>query len=85
MWRQSPHPILLVSELLAELTDRLQLPLPDPVERVPALLDWYGSGSGRAVLATPSTGVCLASAAGAAANRLLPVNTMHQMLDQAGR
>ncbi|MFB7374094.1 hypothetical protein ACFC0D_30060 [Streptomyces sp. NPDC056222] len=34
-------------ELLAELTDRLQLTLPDPVERVLALLDWYGSGSGR--------------------------------------
>ncbi|MER7467988.1 hypothetical protein [Streptomyces sp. NPDC097981] len=34
-------------ELLAELTNRLQLALPDPVERVLALLDWYGSGSGR--------------------------------------
>ncbi|MFE9796562.1 hypothetical protein ACFYRL_33070 [Streptomyces goshikiensis] len=34
-------------ELLAELTDRLQLTFPDPVERVLALLDWYGSGSGR--------------------------------------
>ncbi|MFE3526886.1 hypothetical protein ACFXOD_35965 [Streptomyces sp. NPDC059161] len=33
--------------LLAELTDRLQLTFPDPVERVLALLDWYGSGSGR--------------------------------------
>ncbi len=38
----SPSP-----ELLAELTDRLQLTFPDPVERVLALLDWYGSGSGR--------------------------------------
>ncbi|MGV9316455.1 hypothetical protein ACWDR0_30360 [Streptomyces sp. NPDC003691] len=34
-------------ELLTELTDRLQLTLPDPLERVLALLDWYGSGSGR--------------------------------------
>ncbi|QNS02171.1 hypothetical protein [Streptomyces xanthii] len=34
-------------ELLAELTDRLQLTFPDPVERVLALLDWNGSGSGR--------------------------------------
>lgn len=34
-------------ELLAELTDRLQLTFPDPVERVLALLDWHGSGSGR--------------------------------------
>ncbi|KUJ42305.1 hypothetical protein ADL25_15425 [Streptomyces sp. NRRL F-5122] len=34
-------------ELLAELTDRLQLTFPDPVERVLALLEWYGSGSGR--------------------------------------
>ncbi|MGW1008307.1 hypothetical protein [Streptomyces sp. NPDC002520] len=34
-------------ELLAELTDQLQLTFPDPVERVLALLDWYGSGSGR--------------------------------------
>ncbi|MEV8332032.1 hypothetical protein [Streptomyces niveus] len=34
-------------ELLAELTDRLQLTFPDPVERVLALLDWCGSGSGR--------------------------------------
>ncbi|GGY77216.1 hypothetical protein [Streptomyces anulatus] len=34
-------------ELLAELTDRLQLAFPDPLERVLALLDWYGSGSGR--------------------------------------
>ncbi|MFD7978715.1 hypothetical protein [Streptomyces sp. NPDC059071] len=34
-------------ELLAELTDLLQLTLPDPVERVLALLDWCGSGSGR--------------------------------------
>ncbi|MEW1551822.1 hypothetical protein [Streptomyces tsukubensis] len=34
-------------ELLTELTDRLQLTLPDPVERALALLDWYGSGSGR--------------------------------------
>ncbi|MEW1549903.1 hypothetical protein [Streptomyces tsukubensis] len=33
-------------ELLAELTDRLQLTFPDPVERALALLDWYGSGSG---------------------------------------
>ncbi|MFF4102872.1 hypothetical protein [Streptomyces sp. NPDC001903] len=33
--------------LLAELTDRLQLTLPDPVERVLALLNRYGSGSGR--------------------------------------
>ncbi|MFE7531575.1 hypothetical protein ACFU7Y_38590 [Kitasatospora sp. NPDC057542] len=38
----SPSP-----ELLAELTDRLQLTFPDPVERVLALLGWYGSGSGR--------------------------------------
>ncbi|MGW0868887.1 hypothetical protein ACWD3Z_00180 [Streptomyces sp. NPDC002740] len=38
----SPSP-----ELLAELTDRLHLTSPDPVERVLALLDWYGSGSGR--------------------------------------
>ncbi|MEU9133761.1 hypothetical protein AB0D08_37700 [Kitasatospora sp. NPDC048540] len=35
------------SELLVELTDRLQLTFPDPVERVLALLEWYGSGSGR--------------------------------------
>ncbi|MGW2522329.1 hypothetical protein ACWC09_36045 [Streptomyces sp. NPDC001617] len=35
------------SELLVELTDRLQLTFPDPLERVLALLDWYGSGSGR--------------------------------------
>jgi hypothetical protein len=34
-------------ELLAELTGRLQLTFPDPVERVLALLHWYGSGSGR--------------------------------------
>ncbi|MFJ2593494.1 hypothetical protein [Streptomyces erythrochromogenes] len=34
-------------ELLAELTDRLQLTFPDPVERALVLLDWYGSGSGR--------------------------------------
>ncbi|MFI1815229.1 hypothetical protein ACH414_33330 [Streptomyces sp. NPDC020422] len=34
-------------ELLAELTDRLRLTLPDPVERVLALLAWHGSGSGR--------------------------------------
>ncbi|MFJ2137117.1 hypothetical protein ACIOMQ_41245 [Streptomyces sp. NPDC087845] len=34
-------------ESLAELTDRLQLTFPDRVERVLALLDWYGSGSGR--------------------------------------
>ncbi|MFI8423766.1 hypothetical protein [Streptomyces sp. NPDC085479] len=34
-------------ELLAELTDRLRLMFPDPVERVLALLNWYGSGSGR--------------------------------------
>lgn len=34
-------------ELLAELTARLQLTFPDPVERVLALLGWYGSGSGR--------------------------------------
>ncbi|MFF6787452.1 hypothetical protein ACFY9C_00025 [Streptomyces filamentosus] len=34
-------------ELLAELTDRLHLMFPDPVERVLALLNWYGSGSGR--------------------------------------
>ncbi|MFC9634585.1 hypothetical protein ACFTY8_36350 [Streptomyces mirabilis] len=34
-------------ELLAELTDRLQLTFPDPVEQVLALLGWYGSGSGR--------------------------------------
>ncbi|WP_329149398.1 hypothetical protein OG275_33085 [Streptomyces niveus] len=33
--------------MLAELTDRLQLTFPDPVERVLALLDWCGSGSGR--------------------------------------
>ncbi|MET9045840.1 hypothetical protein ABZX34_23810 [Streptomyces sp. NPDC004362] len=38
----SPSP-----ELVAELTDRLQLTFPDPVERVLALLNWYGSGSGR--------------------------------------
>ncbi|KOU22738.1 hypothetical protein ADK52_20165 [Streptomyces sp. WM6372] len=38
----SPSP-----ELLAILTDRLQLTFPDPVERVLALLDWYGSGNGR--------------------------------------
>lgn len=34
-------------ELLAELTDRLELAFPDTVERVLALLDWHGSGSGR--------------------------------------
>ncbi|WP_331756050.1 hypothetical protein OH791_38575 (plasmid) [Streptomyces anulatus] len=34
-------------ELLAELTDRLQLTFPDLSERVLALLGWYGSGSGR--------------------------------------
>ncbi|MEV8626011.1 hypothetical protein [Streptomyces sp. NPDC051079] len=34
-------------ELLAELTDRLQLTFPVPVERVLALLHWYDSGSGR--------------------------------------
>ncbi|MFJ9350988.1 hypothetical protein [Streptomyces sp. NPDC101237] len=34
-------------ELLTELTDRLHLTFPDSVERVLALLDWYGSGSGR--------------------------------------
>ncbi|SEE21846.1 hypothetical protein SAMN05428939_7763 [Streptomyces sp. TLI_105] len=34
-------------ELLAELTDRLQLTFSDPVERVLALLAWHGSGSGR--------------------------------------
>ncbi|MER6024300.1 hypothetical protein [Streptomyces anulatus] len=34
-------------ELLAELTDRLRLAFPDPLERVLALLGWYGSGSGR--------------------------------------
>ncbi|MER7824167.1 hypothetical protein ABTX85_16555 [Streptomyces sp. NPDC096097] len=34
-------------ELLEELTDRLRLTLPDPVEQVLALLAWYGSGSGR--------------------------------------
>ncbi|MEU8949325.1 hypothetical protein [Streptomyces sp. NPDC048489] len=34
-------------ELLAELTHRLLAALPDPVERVLALLGWYGSGSGR--------------------------------------
>lgn len=33
--------------LLAELRDRLQLTFPDPVERVLALLNWCGSGSGR--------------------------------------
>ncbi|MFE9404915.1 hypothetical protein ACFYNY_24725 [Streptomyces sp. NPDC006530] len=38
----SPSP-----ELLTELTDRMQRAFPDPVERVLALLDWYGSGSGR--------------------------------------
>ncbi|WP_420037728.1 hypothetical protein ACN2WE_40675 [Streptomyces sp. cg28] len=38
----SPSP-----ELLAELTDRLHLMFPDPVERVLALLHWYGAGSGR--------------------------------------
>ncbi|MFJ9764101.1 hypothetical protein ACIRUY_09815 [Streptomyces erythrochromogenes] len=38
----SPSP-----DLLAELTDRLQLAFPEPVERTLALLDWYGSGSGR--------------------------------------
>lgn len=52
-------------ELLAELTDRLHLIFPDPVERVLALLGWYGSagppsppssrtGPGRA--RTPSSG-----------------------------
>ncbi|WP_030317862.1 hypothetical protein [Streptomyces flavochromogenes] len=35
------------AELLAELTHRLLLTFPDPVERVLALLDWHGSGSGR--------------------------------------
>ncbi|MFK0214338.1 hypothetical protein [Streptomyces sp. NPDC090298] len=34
-------------ELLSELTHRLRLTLPDPVERTLALLHWYGSGSGR--------------------------------------
>ncbi|MFB8085752.1 hypothetical protein [Streptomyces sp. NPDC055992] len=34
-------------ELLSELTDRLRSAFPDPVQRVLALLDWYGSGSGR--------------------------------------
>ncbi|MFF0292272.1 hypothetical protein ACFYST_03180 [Kitasatospora sp. NPDC004614] len=34
-------------ELLAELTDRLQLTFPDPVERTLALLAWHGAGSGR--------------------------------------
>ncbi|MFE5677844.1 hypothetical protein ACFQ7B_42445 [Streptomyces erythrochromogenes] len=34
-------------ELLTELTDRLQLAFPEPVERALALLDRYGSGSGR--------------------------------------
>lgn len=34
-------------ELLADLTDRLQQAFPDPVERALALLDCYGSGSGR--------------------------------------
>ncbi|MFJ9547522.1 hypothetical protein [Streptomyces erythrochromogenes] len=34
-------------ELLADLTDRLQQAFPDRVERALALLDWYGSGSGR--------------------------------------
>ncbi|MEW2625897.1 hypothetical protein [Streptomyces sp. NPDC048106] len=38
----SPSP-----ELLAELTDRLRLTFPDPVERVLALLEWYGAGCGR--------------------------------------
>jgi hypothetical protein len=38
----SPSPALL-----GELADRLQLTFPDPVERVLALLDWHGSGSGR--------------------------------------
>ncbi|MET8102963.1 hypothetical protein ABZV29_42185 [Streptomyces sp. NPDC005236] len=38
----SPSP-----ELLAELADRLHLTFPDSVERVLALLDWHGSGSGR--------------------------------------
>ncbi|MFH8253968.1 hypothetical protein [Streptomyces roseolus] len=33
--------------LLAELTERLRRSCPDPVERVLALLSWYGSGSGR--------------------------------------
>ncbi|MFF3089513.1 hypothetical protein ACFVRB_31415 [Streptomyces nojiriensis] len=44
-------------ELLAELTERLQLTLPDPVERVLALLDWYGSGSGRCSGYPPHEGV----------------------------
>ncbi len=34
-------------ELLAELTDQLHLMFPDLVERVLALLNWYGSGSSR--------------------------------------
>ncbi|MFE0422083.1 hypothetical protein [Streptomyces sp. NPDC058953] len=34
-------------ELLTELTERLRLTFPDPVDRVLALLYWYGSGSGR--------------------------------------
>ncbi|MEU3500811.1 hypothetical protein ABZ726_08595 [Streptomyces hundungensis] len=34
-------------ELLAELTDQLRVMFPDLVERVLALLNWYGSGSGR--------------------------------------
>lgn len=34
-------------ELLAELTERLRQSYADPVERVLALLSWYGSGSGR--------------------------------------
>ncbi|MFF9870478.1 hypothetical protein ACF1G0_34765 [Streptomyces sp. NPDC013953] len=38
----SPSP-----ELLAELTDQLHLMFPGLVERVLALLNWYGTGSGR--------------------------------------
>lgn len=38
----SPSP-----ELLAELIDQLHLTIPGLVERVLALLNWYGSGSGR--------------------------------------
>ncbi|MGW6244429.1 hypothetical protein [Streptomyces roseolus] len=34
-------------EALTTLIDRLHLEFPDLVERVLALLDWYGSGSGR--------------------------------------
>ncbi|MGW6615551.1 hypothetical protein ACWGA0_19175 [Streptomyces erythrochromogenes] len=47
-------------ELLTELTDRLQLAFPEPVERALALLDRYGSGSGRCS-GYPSTRACRAN------------------------